>query len=171
MLIRVASDSDVAELSAIGSSVFWDAYGKTAPDEDIEEHVSSFFSEEYIQNEIVRPEVTYHMAVENDQCAGLIKIRDSKVPELIDAAATMEVQQLYVSTDFQRRGIGALLLDEAVTTAIGRGVDGIWLSVWEDADWATGFYEKYGFASKGDITFVLASTEYTDHLMWLPVGD
>jgi diamine N-acetyltransferase len=171
MLIRVASESDVAELSAIGSKVFWDAYGGTAPDEDIEDHVSSFFSEEYIQNEIVRHEVTYHMAVENDRCAGLIKVRDSKVPELIDAAATMEVQQLYVSTDFQRRGIGALLLDEAVTTAKNRGVDGVWLSVWEDADWATSFYDKYGFTSKGDITFVLASTEYTDHLMWLPVGD
>ena len=171
MLIRVASESDVAALSAIGTRVFWDAYGGTAPDEDIEDHVSSYFSEEYIQNEIVRPDVTYHMAVENEQCAGLVKIRDSEVPELIDAAATVEVQQLYVSTDFQRRGIGALLLDEAVTTAINRGVDGIWLSVWEDADWATPFYEKYGFTSQGDISFILASTKYTDHLMWLPVGD
>lgn len=171
MLIRVASESDVAELSAIGARVFWDAYGGTAPDEEIEGYVSSFFSEAYIRNEIVRPEVTYHMAVENEQCAGLVKVRDSKVPELIDAAATMEVQQLYVSMDFQRRGIGALLLDEAVATAKNKGVDGLWLSVWEDADWATNFYEKYGFASQGDIPFMLASTKFVDHLMWLPVGD
>lgn len=171
MRVRIASDSDVAELSAIGSRVFWDAYGGTAPDEAIEGHVSSYFSEEYIAKEILRPEVTYHMAVENQQCAGLVKVRDSEVPELVAAASTMEVQQLYVSTEFQRRGIGALLLDHAVMTAKKRRVDGLWLSVWEDADWAKNFYEKYGFASQGEIPFMLDKTEFVDHLMWLPVGD
>ena len=171
MRVRVASESDVAELSAIGSTVFRDAYGGTAPDEAIKGHVASYCSEEYIAKEIKRPEVTYHMAVENGQCAGLVKVRDSDVPELIAAASTMEVQQLYVSTDFQRRGIGALLLDQAVITAKNRGVDGLWLSVWEDADWAKSFYDHYGFTSLGKIPFMLDITEYVDHLMWLPVGD
>ena len=171
MQIRVASVSDVAELSAIGARVFWDAYGGTAPDEDIKNHITRYFGEAYIRRELGRSSVTYLMAVENGQCAGMIKVRDSGVPELLTADSVMEVQQLYVSTDIQRRGIGALLLDEAVTTAKNKGVDGLWLSVWEDADWATSFYEKYGFTSQGDISFILASTEYTDHLMWLPVGD
>ena len=111
------------------------------------------------------------MAEEGGQCAGLVKVRESAVPELISAASVMEVQQLYVSTDFQRRGIGALLMDQAVTTARNRGVDGIWLSVWKDADWARNFYEKYGFTSQGEISFLLNTTEFTDLLMWLPVGD
>lgn len=171
MQVRVANEPDVAELSAIGSRVFWDAYGGTAPDREIEGHVASYFSEDYIAREIVRPEVVYHMAVENDQCAGIVKVRNSDVPELVDAASTMEVQQLYVSPDFQRRGVGALLVDQAVITARNKGVDGLWLSCWEDADWAKSFYDKYGFTSLGKIPFMLDVTEYTDYLMWLPVGD
>ena len=171
MQVRDANVSDISELSAVGSSVFWNAYGGTAPDDEIANHVSSYFSEDYIANEIVRPEVVYHMAVENGQCAGIIKVRDSDVPELVVAASTMEVQQLYVSPDFQRRGIGALLLDQAVITAKNKGADGLWLSCWEDADWAKSFYDKYGFTSLGIIPFMLDVTEYNDHLMWLPVGD
>ena len=171
MQIRVACESDVAELSIIGARVFWDAYGGTAPDEEIKNHIAEYFSEDYIRRELDRSSVTYLMAVENGRCAGLIKVRDSDVPELLTADSVMEVQQLYVSMDFQRRGIGALLLDEAVTTAKNKGVDGIWLSVWEDADWATSFYENYGFTSQGDVPFMLASTKFVDHLMWLPVGD
>ncbi len=168
--IRLATAADAPELSAIGSRVFWDAYGGTAPDDDIADHMEAHFSESVVQAEISRPEVTYFMATEDDRCAGLVKMRDSDVPELVLADSAVEVQQLYVSMDFQRRGIGALLLDAVVAAARMRGVDGIWLSVWTDADWATKFYFKYGFESRGEISFSLAATEFIDHLMWLPVG-
>ena len=172
LTIREAGPADIPELSTIGASVFWNAYGGTAPDHEIAEHVASYFSLEYIEKEIKRSgEVTYLMAVEKGQCAGLVKVRDSDVPELISAASAMEVQQLYVSSDFQRRGIGALLMDQAVATARNKSVDGLWLSVWEDADWAVNFYEKYGFSSQGKIPFMLTNTEFVDYLMWLPVGD
>ena len=171
MQVRVAGESDIAELSAIGARVFWDAYGGTAPHEHIAGHVASYFSEEYLAAEMGRDEVTYVLAEEAGNCAGLIKVRDSAVPELITAASAMEVQQLYVSMDFQRRGVGVLLMDQAVATAKRKGVDGLWLSVWEAADWATSFYQKYGFTSQGEIPFMLVDTEFVDFLMWLPVGD
>jgi ribosomal protein S18 acetylase RimI-like enzyme len=168
--IRLATASDAPELSAIGSRVFWDAYGGTAPDDDIAAHVESYFSESAVSAEILRPDVTYFMATENKRCAGLVKVRDSDVPASVVAESAVEVQQLYVSMDFQRRGVGALLLDAVVAATRSRGIDGIWLSVWTDAEWATNFYFKYGFTSQAEIPFLLASTEFIDHLMWLPVG-
>ena len=168
--IRFANAADAPELAAIGSRVFWDAYGGTAPDDDIADHVEGYFSESVVRAEISRPDVTYFMASEDGRCAGLVKMRDSDVPALVLADSAVEVQQLYVSMDFQRRGVGALLLDAVVAATRMRGIDGIWLSVWTDADWATKFYFKYGFESRGEIPFMLATTEFIDHLMWLPVG-
>jgi len=167
--IRLATAADVPELSAVGSRVFRDAYGGTAPDDDIADHIEAFFSEPVVTAEISRPDVTYFMASEDDHCAGLVKMRDSDVPALVIANSAVEVQQLYVSMDFQRRGVGALLLDAVVAAARMRGIDGIWLSVWTDADWAVKFYSKYGFESRGEVSFSLATTDFIDHLMWLPV--
>lgn len=169
--VRVAGPDDVAVLAAIGSAVFWDAYGGTAPDVDIARHVESYFGEDSVATGIARDDVTYLMAVEGERCAGLVKIRDSALPALVSADSAVEVQQLYVSTDYQRRGIGAMLMDHAVAATHDRGIAGIWLSVWTQADWATGFYLKYGFRSLGEVPFRLADTDYIDHLMWLPVGE
>jgi len=169
--IRVAGQDDVAVLAAVGSAVFWDAYGGTAPDANIARHVKKYFSEDAVATEIARSGVTYFMAVEDGHCAGLVKMREGNVPALVLADSVVEVQQLYVSTEFQRRGVGGLLLDHAVVEVRNRGIDGIWLSVWTQADWATGFYRKYGFESLGEIAFRLADTEFVDYLMWLPVGE
>ena len=169
LIVRLATAADVPELSAVGSRVFRDAYGGTAPDDDITDHVEGYFSEPVVRAEISRSDVTYFMATEDDHCAGLVKLRDSDVPALVFADSAVEVQQLYVSVDFQRRGVGALLLDAVVAATRMRGIDGIWLSVWTDADWAMKFYIKYGFESRGEVTFSLASTDFVDHLMWLPV--
>ncbi len=157
--------------AAVGSAVFWDAYGGTAPDADIASHVASYFSEDAVAAAMASDDANYLMAVEGERCAGLVKMRDGDVPPLVTADSVVEVQQLYVAMDFQRRGVGALLLDHAVVATRDRGIAGIWLSVWTQADWATGFYLKYGFKSLGEIPFRLANIDYSDHLMWLPVGE
>ena len=70
-----------------------------------------------ITTEIDSPAVRYLKASEDDLLAGLIKLRDSDVPELLAGKTAIEVQQLYVSVDFQRRGVGALLMDAAIDVA------------------------------------------------------
>ena len=169
--VRVAGRDDIAVLAAIGSAVFWDAYGGTAPDADIASHVASYFSEDAVAAAMAGDGANYLMAVDGEHCAGLVKMRDGDVPPLVTAESVVEIQQLYVAMDFQRRGIGALLLDHVVAATRVRGIAGIWLSVWTQADWATNFYLKYGFTSLGEIRFRLADTDFVDHLMWLPVNE
>lgn len=171
MNVVVADSDDVGELSAIGGKVFWDAYGGTAPDADIERHVADYFGVAAIEKEIVSPAVRYLKACEGGELAGLVKMRDSDVPELLGGKTAVEIQQLYVSVDFQRRGVGALLIDAVSDEVRRRGIDGIWLSVWSEADWATSFYRKCGFVALGKIPFMLADVEYVDYLMWLPVDN
>jgi len=60
-------------------------------------------------------------------------------------------------------------MDRAAAAAREQGCAGLWLSVWKDADWATAFYEAYGFRTTGTTEFRLGRTCYEDYLMWLPL--
>jgi ribosomal protein S18 acetylase RimI-like enzyme len=84
----------------------------------------------------------------------------------VPAAEALEVQQLYVDTELQRKGVGRMLMDRAVAAARREGYKGVWLSVWQDADWATGFYEAYGFQRVGTAEFWLGQSKFMDYLMW-----
>lgn len=167
--IRVAGPDDIPVLATIGSAVFWDTYGGTAPQKNIACHVESYFSETAVRAEMLLPQVTYLIATENGRCAGLVKMRDSEIPALVPTDSAVEVQQLYVSMDFQRRGIGRLLMDEVTVAVRTRGIAGIWLRSWSEADWANAFYTNYGFTSLGKTTFEVADTKFIDNLMWLPL--
>jgi len=169
--IRRATKSDVFELSALSSQVFLSTYGGTAPVQDIASHVESNFSEAVVSTEILRDDVCYLMAVDGRRCAGMLKIREGDLPDVLRGQSVVEVQQLYVSPDFQRRGVGGLLLDAAVAETREREMGGIWLSVWADADWAMNFYTRYGFTSLAEIPFMMADTEFVDQVMWLSVSD
>jgi len=169
--IRRATKSDAQELSALSSQVFLSAYGGTAPESDIANHARLYFSEAVVSTEILRDDVSYLMAVDGQRCAGMLKIRESDLPDVLRGQSVLEVQQLYVSLDFQRRGVGGLLLDAAVAETRERGIGGIWLSAWADADWAMNFYTRYGFKSLAEIPFMMADTEFVDHVMWLSVSD
>lgn len=167
--IRNAGLADVPQLSTLGRKVFVDTYGETAAPEDMRRHVENYFGEPSIRSEIELASVQYLLASAGDSCAGLVKIRNSDAPQAVPASPAVEVQQLYVSTDFQRRGVGRLLMDRAMSIATDRGAAGVWLSVWTEADWATSFYLNYGFVTLDEIPFMLGKTEYIDYLMWLPI--
>lgn len=170
LVVRIANDDDAEALSTTGSRAFRDAYGGTAPDTDIDRHVESYFSITEIRAELQRPGVDYFIATQGADCAGLAKLRMGPSPGVIDADDAIEVQQLYVSSDHQRKGVGRLLIDQVLEIARARGAAGIWLSVWSEADWATAFYRSCGFVERGTMPFNLGTTEHIDYVMWLPTA-
>lgn len=170
VLVRKATIADVPALSQVGSGAFVQAYAGTADPEDIVQHVENYFGVSAIASEIACDNVSYYMASVGDRCAGLVKVRTGAVPVALPSDNVMEVQQLYVATDIQRGGIGGSLMDQATIFGRENSADGIWLSVWEDAVWATKFYMKYGFEPMGELSFRLGTTAYRDLLMYLPLA-
>lgn len=162
-----ASVADAESLAAAGERLFVQAYGKYSRPDDLQLHVEEYFGRENVSAELQKRGVNYTIAYDDDAIAGFIKISRGPTPDSIPAAAAIEVQQLYVDADRQRKGVGRSLMDRAVATARQEGHAGLWLSVWQDADWATGFYEAYGFRRAGTADFRLGKSLFTDHLMWL----
>lgn len=168
--VRAAHSADVRELARLGSTVFMATYGETAAPNDIGPHVEAHFSEAAIAREISSAGVGYLLAESGDACCGFLKLAAGPVPDLVPADSALEVKQLYVATEHQRGGVGRKLMDAAVASARRRGVAGLWLSVWTEAEWATRFYEAYGFRALGIVPFDVGKTTYDDFLMWLEVG-
>ena len=162
--------ADAAALSTAGERLFAQAYGRYSPAHDLDAHVREYFGRDTVAAELQNPDVRYTIAWGGDAIAGFIKMRSGDAPETIPAGDTLEVQQLYVDAAWQRKGVGRALMDWAVAAAREQGRAGLWLSVWQDADWATAFYEAYGFGRTGTAEFRLGRTRFEDDLMWLDLG-
>ena len=162
-----ASVADAEALASAGERLFVQAYGKYSRPDDLQLHVEQYFGRENVLAELQKQGVSYTIAYDDDAIAGFIKISRGPTPDSIPAAEAIEVQQLYVDANRQRKGVGRSLMDLAVATARQEGHAGLWLSVWQDADWATGFYEAYGYRRAGTAEFRLGKSLFADHLMWL----
>ncbi len=81
------------------------------------------------------------------------------------------MQQLCVLPDHQRRGLGESLIDATVAEVKQGGLAGIWLGVWDRADWVHAFYERRGFDTVGSQVFRLGSCEQVHLLMWRDLSD
>lgn len=167
MQVRDATADDVVTVAKLGTAAFNDAYGGTAPEEDLQKHLQAYFSAESVALEIQDPTICYLVAMDGETCLGFLKLRDGEKPPLVKAKTALEIQQLYIGVDQQRKGVGYVLIEAASARANKNNVAGLWLSVWHDADWAVNFYEKCGFVALGTYPFWLGSTCFLDKLMWL----
>jgi ribosomal protein S18 acetylase RimI-like enzyme len=165
--IREAVTGDIERLAATGRRLFVASYGNISGAEDLAAHVDDYFSDSTVAAELGRDGVRYLLAIDDEAIVGFLKLRQNEVPKSVPAVTALEVQQLYVSPDQQRRGIGRMLMDRAVEFARAASVQGLWLSVWEEADWAIRFYRRYGFSTVGTADFWLGDSHFNDFLMWL----
>jgi len=168
--IRSATVRDAGLLSATGRRLFVQTYGEGPDAADMATHVDDNFGARAVAGELEKDGVRYLLAFDSGVVAGFVKFRGGPVPDAVPAATATEVQHLYVDATMQRKGIGRRLMDRVVASVAASGGEGIWLSVWQDADWAIAFYESYGFRNIGTADFWLGRTHYLDFLMWLPVA-
>lgn len=167
--IRAAGSADIGDLVTIGNGSFRAAYEDLSNTQDIAEHLDAYFSAAAISREMATPDRRYLVATVNNEPAGMAKIREGNCPDTIPHGDSIELQQLYVLPGNQRYGIGGRLVRAVAQIAASNAAPGVWLSVWEDADWATSFYRKLGFTEVGTAEFRIGKAIYTDFLMWLPV--
>lgn len=167
--IRDAVRGDIESLAITGQRLFIATYGNICGPDDLAAHVDDYFSEGAVARELDRDGVRYLLAMDEQDIVGFLKLRQSDIPRSVPADSAFEVQQLYVSADRQRHGIGRRLMDRAVEIAEQASVQGLWLSVWDEADWAICFYQRCGYHTVGTTDFWLGESHYNDFLMWLPV--
>lgn len=158
MILRPASLDDLPALAAIGRDSFVAAFGHVYKSADLSAFLDAAYSEKSVAQDMADPNRQYWLATDGETLHGYCKISVvSPYRELSNAADPMALNQLYTAPGYTGKGIGAALMDWALTEANERGKDAMQLSVWSENHGAQRFYQRYGFAKIADIDFMVGS--------------
>ena len=105
------------------------------------------------------------VAEEGGVLVGYVQFGDVDIAEVDVRPGDQELHRLYVETAFQGRGIGRMLMDEALRHLRLAGAERVFLQVWEENERAVRLYESYGFGTAGRTAFTIGSGEVVEDLV------
>ncbi len=128
-------------------------------------YVDESFSKVKLLGEINNADSRFFFVEFQETVIGYLKVNSGQAQTEITDGSALEIERIYVLTQFHGLKAGQLLLDTALDFGRQLGVDYVWLGVWEENQWAINFYRKNGFVEYGNHIFRLGVDEQTDILM------
>ena len=111
------------------------------------------------------PDVHWRVASVGSEPIGYAKLTPLRAPVTDPAPRAMELQQLYVLSDWHGTGVAAALMEWGLSTARSQGVPEVYLTVFDHNERAKRFYARYGFQEVGCCTFQLGD-RIDDDRIW-----
>ena len=166
--IAPVQPNQVATLSAIAQQTFYDTFVGTCTEADMQHFLDTVFGEAALAKELANPNDHCFFAMVDGQPAGYIRfMEDYDSFPLMQQWKALELKRIYVSKEYQGKGIAQQLMDFYHEYAQANGYKALWLGVWEHNIRAQKFYEKYGFVNSGHThDFPIGSTPQTDYWFW-----
>jgi diamine N-acetyltransferase len=159
---RIPTQADVPALAALGAETFMDTFGHLYSEADSSAFLKRVHSHEAVAADMANPDTAYQIA-END--SGLIaycKVSTLGMP-VTPTGKALELKQIYVREQFTGTGIAQHLMTWALDVCRERGVDEVYLSVFQENIRAQKFYRKFGFEKFAEYEFMVgdqADPEY-----------
>jgi ribosomal protein S18 acetylase RimI-like enzyme len=159
----VPTDADL--IADLGWRTFEETYAADTSKENMERHLAEAYAPDQVRRELTTPGSRFFVARVGDVPAGYLKVNTGDAQTELKEAAGLEIEALYVSGEFQGRGIGGLLLEKALGEAEAVDADYVWLGVWERNVKGRRFWERMGFVEFGAHPFRFGGIEHTDVMM------
>ncbi len=154
MILRPATLADAHALARLGAETFVAAFGHLYRPQDLAAFLAEVHNPEAVGAEIAGDECTHRLVEQDGALVAFCKLRHpTKFGDYTDARDPIELGQLYALPSHTGSGIGAQLMDWALSHARAGGHDAVLLSVYAENFGAQRFYQRYGFAHIADITF------------------
>ncbi len=157
--------ADAAMLSALSQRTFAETFGHLYKPEDLAAFLARLSVGQWSE-ELVDPRFAVHIAEDDGQAVGFIKIGPPALP-FTPGGRPAELKQLYVLSDWHGKGVAAALMDWAIAVARARDADALHLSVFVDNHRAKRFYAKRGFERVGTYAFMVGDHGDEDDIMRL----
>lgn len=164
--IRPVTFDDIGLLREISIKTFTDAFAPFNTPENMEQYISNNLSETRLLNEINTPGSFFYFAEKDSQICGYLKLNtETAQTDLKTQTDTLEIERIYVLSEFQNQKIGQYLFERSIDIARQSGKTTLWLAVWEHNPGAIAFYKKNGLTEFGSHNFKLGDDLQTDILM------
>ena len=128
-------------------------------------YLEKAFSLEQLQKELGNRSSQFFLIYFNHEVAGYLKLNmdDAQSEEM--GPDSLEIERIYIKSEFQKQGLGKYLFNQAVEIADKHKKSKLWLGVWEKNENAIAFYERLGFVQTGTHSFYMGDEEQVDLIM------
>lgn len=163
-----ATPAVAAELAELGRRTFHDTFAADNQPADMAAYEAKAFGPAQQLAELRDPNTTFLVAYMQAQAVGYAKLRadaDLGLEAGQDPEGRLEIERLYVLSDWQGTGLGAALMRSILALAEQLACTAMVLGVWEKNTTARAFYQRFGFRQIGQHDFQLGQDVQTDLIL------
>lgn len=163
--ITKVKPNEIVLLQKIGRQTFQETFSDSNSEENMKNYLEEGFSDEKLTLELHNKDSEFYFATHDNEIIGYLKINFGESQTELKDKKALEIERIYVVNAFHGKRVGQLLYDKAITIAKEKGVEYVWLGVWEENVRAIRFYTKNGFEPFDKHIFKLGDDEQTDIMM------
>ncbi len=163
--IRKAKIEEVPAVRELAIEVYTDTFA----DQNTPANLQAFYRDSYnlpkFKSEFHEAGATLYLATDELKIIGFLRLRQSREVEKQLGLNTVELHRLYVHRDYHGTSASRLLMEKAMSYAMEKKFEWMWLGVWEKNFRAQKFYAKWGFERFGEHVFQMGDDPQTDWLL------
>jgi diamine N-acetyltransferase len=170
-IIRLARQEDAPLLAALGAQTFSETFARDNTPQDLAEYLRKNFSPGIQSAELAQPGSLFLILEIDGAPAGYVRLLDQASEGCLTESDQwnhlhpMELVRIYLLQAWTGHHLGDVLMKACIEHAQMRGVEVLWLGVWERNVRAIAFYNHWGFESIGTHIFLLGQDRQTDYIM------
>jgi len=168
--LKLCHKQDIENLVLISKTTFIDAFEDQNNPEDFTVYINKAFSKETLTLELLHPHTHFYFVNLGDTLVGYFKLNDLNAQTDVHDKDALELERIYVVTQYQGKGIGAWMLEQAKELAKTASKQYLWLGVWEKNTSAIQFYETHGFIKFDMHPYYIGLDKQMDWLMRLDLS-
>jgi len=165
--IKPVTINDLDQLQKIGRETFYETFVSSNTEENMRKYLNKRFSAAKLTTELNDNNAEFYFATFDNKVIGYLKINSGQSQTELQDDRAVEIERIYVLSEFYGKKVGQILYDKAAEIAQQKKADYVWLGVWEHNRRAINFYKKNGFVEFDKHIFKLGDNEQTDLLMKL----
>lgn len=165
IIVKKCDFQDLKDLQKISHKTFNDTFAHLNTAANMRKYLENSFSYDKLHSEMLNEASSFYFIYLDDELAGYLKLNEHAAQTDLNDPQSMEIERIYVLSDFQGKGLGVGLMDKAIEIATQRNRTYIWLGVWEKNDKAIQFYKRSGFFEISRHQFFIGDEEQIDYIM------
>ncbi len=167
MTIRIerCTSEHISELQEISYETFNETFKAQNSPGNMKTYLEKAFNRKQLEAELSMADSQFHFISVNHDLAGYIKVNINDAQSEKMGVESLEIERVYIKKEFQKHGLGKVLLHKAIEVAREHHKTSIWLGVWEKNENAIAFYEKMGFVQTGAHAFYMGDEQQIDFIM------
>lgn len=168
--IRRATLADADALAELGATTFTESFGHLYVPEDLRSFLDQSHTPAAYAKALADPGCALWLAELDGRAIGYAQAGPCGLPHAGVRPEDGEVKRLYLRHEAQNAGIGARLMDAAMSWLLRAGSRPLWVSVYSENLGAQRFYARYGFHFAGEYRFIVGAQQDREFMYRRP-GD